>query len=195
MTNRQWKQKDNSMLSAKVQLRKRNLPKGAMVCDLFCGSGKIYDRVYKGKVDGYIGVDHEKVHSPELCRLGDNVVFVQKTDLSQFNVFDLDDYGTPWKLMYLICRDKPVGGMTMFVTDGLVCRQKMTGIVSKFVSATEHIPVGMNIPCIFRWYPDIFGTMLKDLRRRYGWKTIEAKYFRNQAHTVYYWALKMRKAA
>lgn len=195
MTNRQWKQKDNSMLSAKVQLRKRNLPKGAMVCDLFCGSGKIYDRVYKGKVDGYIGIDLEKVHSAELCSLGDNIAFVQKSDLSAFNVFDLDDYGTPWKLIYLICRGKPAGDMTMFVTDGLVCHEKVNGAVTKFVSAIEKIPMGMNIPGLNRFYVEMFGTMLKDIERRYGWKTLKAQYFHNARRTVYYWALKMRKAA
>jgi hypothetical protein len=185
------------MLPEKVDLRIRNLPKNAMVCDLFCGTGKIYERAYKGRVAGYVGVDHEKVHSPTLCKLGDNVAFVQETDLSQFNVLDLDDYGNPWKLMYLICRNKPAGEMTMFVTDGLIARTHVSEIVTKMISAIEKIPMGVKIPGLCRWYVDMFGTMLKDLERRYGWKTTRAQYFcnRKQRTSVYYWALKMRKVA
>lgn len=174
-----WNKTDNSMEREKAELRIRNLPKDARVLDLFCGNGEMYRHAYKGRVMKYHGTDKEKVHNPELCTLINNVIYVTRNDISEYNVFDLDDYGSPWKLIYLILRKQPPGEITIFVTDGLVMHQKVDGKVTKFVSATEQIPQDMNLPGINRFYVDIFGTMLLDIKKRYGWKTTKAIYFHN----------------
>jgi hypothetical protein len=189
-----WDKKDNSMAHQKALLRLKNLPKRARVLDLFCGNGEMYNRVYKGRVEYYHGVDKEKIHNPKICTLTNNIVYITQNNLDDFNVFDLDDYGTPWKQLYLILKKLKRDEVTIFVTDGLVMRQKIDGTVSKFVSATEQVPRKMNIPGLNRWYVDIFATMLLDLEKRYNWKTVKAQYFHNERRTVYYWALKMEKA-
>jgi hypothetical protein len=178
----------------KAELRIRNLPSDTKVLDLFCGTGKMYNLVYKGRVTEYHGVDKEKVHSQELCTLVDNTVFITTNDITRYNVFDLDDYGSPWKLIYLILKKQPPGEVTIFITDGLVLHQKMKGKVTKFVSAIEQIPQKMNLPGINRFYVEVFSTMLLDLEKRYGWKTLKAQYFHNDRRTVYYWAIKLKKA-
>jgi len=188
-----WGKTDNSMEKEKAELRIRNLPKNARVLDLFCGEGEMYRRAYQGKVDKYHGIDKEKIHNHQICTLISNTVFIANNDISGYNVFDLDDYGTPWKLLYLILKKLPPGEITIFVTDGLVLHQKVDGQVTKFVSATERIPLHMNIPGINRFYEDIFATMLLDVKKRYGWETTKAVYFHNERRTVYYWCLKMRK--
>lgn len=193
MKGKTWGKTDNSMAREKAELRIRNLPPRPKVLDLFCGGGEMYRRAYCDRAVKYLGVDKQSIHDPSLCVLGNNTVYVSRNDISGFNVFDLDDYGTPWKLIYLVLRKLPPGEITMFVTDGLVLHQKMDGLVTKFVSAIERIPQGMNIPGINRFYVDIFTTMLLDLRNRYGWETIKAEYFHNERRTVYYWALKMSK--
>ena len=189
-----WDKEDNSMAHQKALLRLTNLPKRARVLDLFCGNGEMYNRAYKGRVEYYHGVDKEKIHNPKICTLTNNIVYITQNNLDDFNTFDLDDYGTPWKQLYLILKKLKRDEVTIFVTDGLVLRQKMDGTVSKFVSATEQIPRKMNIPGLNRWYVDIFATMLLDLEKRYNWKTVKAQYFHNERRTVYYWALKMEKA-
>lgn len=189
-----WDKEDNSMAHQKALLRLTNLPKRARVLDLFCGNGEMYNRAYKGRVEYYHGVDKEKIHNPKICTLTNNIVYITQNNLDDFNTFDLDDYGTPWKQLYLILKKLKRDEVTIFVTDGLVLRQKMDGTVSKFVSATEQIPRKMNIPGLNRWYMDIFATMLLDLEKRYNWKTVKAQYFHNERRTVYYWALKMEKA-
>lgn len=189
-----WDKEDNSMAHQKALLRLTNLPKRARVLDLFCGNGEMYNRAYKGRVEYYHGVDKEKIHNPKICTLTNNIVYITQNTLDDFNVFDLDDYGTPWKQLYLILKKLKRDEVTIFVTDGLVLRQKMDGTVSKFVSATEQIPRKMNIPGLNRWYVDIFATMLLDLEKRYNWKTVKAQYFHNERRTVCYWALKMEKA-
>ncbi len=184
---------DNSMVAAKAELRRRFLPERARVLYLFCGLGNMYHRAYRGRVDEYHGVDMNKVHDRTLCELGNNERYVRAHNLGRHNVFDLDDWGCPWKLLYLILAKQPPGEITVFVTDGIAERMKLSGAPSKFVSATERIRRSFTIPGILRWYPEIFATMLLDLKRRYGWETVSASYFHNPKHTVYYWALKMRK--
>ncbi len=189
-----WDKEDNSMAHQKALLRINNCPKRARVLDLFCGNGEMYNRAYKGRVEYYHGIDKEKIHNPEICALMNNIVYITRNDIDDFNTFDLDDYGTPWKQLYLILKKLDRDEVTIFVTDGLVLRQKMDGTVSKFVSATEQVPRKMNVPGLNRWYVDIFATMLLDLEKRYNWRTTKAQYLHNERRTVYYWALKMEKA-
>ena len=188
-----WNKEDNSMAHQKALLRINNLPKRARVLDLFCGNGEMYNRAYKGRVEYYHGVDIEKIHDPKICTLTNNIAYITQNTLDDFNVFDLDDYGTPWKQLYLILKKLKRDEVTIFVTDGLVMHQKVDGTVTKFVSATEQVPRKMNIPGLSRWYVDIFATMLLDLKKRYNWKTVKAQYFHNDRRSVYYWALKMEK--
>lgn len=186
---------DNSMLKKKAKMRQLYLPTPARVLDLYSGEGELYKLCYKGQVKKYHGVDKEKIHTPALCTLAGNINFVRTHDISNYNVFDLDAYGTPWKLIYTILQKLAVPGapeqITMFVTDGLIMHQKVDSRVTKWVSATEGIPPRFKLPGINRFYVDIFCTMLKDLRRRYAWKTDMAKYFHNQKVTVFYWVLKL----
>ncbi len=195
MKPKTWQKKDSTQLGLKIVLRRAYLPKKASVLDLFCGRGEIYKRVYQGNVQFYLGIDNFKIHDPNICRLAKNTVFVAHNDISRFNVFDLDDYGTPWLLLYLILRKKLPSDITIFMTDGLILKQKLSGKVTRNVSATEHIPRDMVIPAINRWYIDIFATMILDLESRYGWKTHMAKYIFNDRKTVCYWCLKMSKNA
>ena len=190
---KQWGKVDNSSTALKAELRTRNLPESPAVLDLFCGTGQMYELAYKGRAVLYHGVDKEKIHDPEICTLANNVAFIKQNSIDQYNVFDLDDYGTPWKQLYLILRKLNRPDVTIFITDGLVMHQKVDGKVTKFVSATEHIRRDANIPGINRWYVDIFATMLLDLEKRYNWKTVKAQYFHNERRTVYYWALKMER--
>ena len=194
MKGKAWGKTDNSMEHEKALLRIKYLPKNASVLDCFCGNGEMYRRAYEGRVKEYHGLDVEKVHDSNICELKDNLVYIKQNNLNQFNVFDLDAYGSPWKQMYLIAKKIPPGEYTFFITDGLVMHQKVDGQVTKFVSGTEHIPKEMNLPGINRFYVDIFATMLKDLERRYNCMVRLAKYFHNNRRTVYYWVIKLKKS-
>ena len=187
------KQKDNSNTWLKAALRRKFLPKDARVLDLFCGTGEMYNRVYKDKTRSYHGVDKAKTHDQTLCTLIDNTVYVSRHNMDEYNVFDLDDYGCPWGLLYLVLRKRGPGRITVFLTDGLPLHLKLTGKVTKMQSGIEKLPKDMNIPGGYRFYLDMFGTMLLDLETRYGWKTENATYARNENATVYYWALNMNK--
>jgi hypothetical protein len=176
-----------------VELRKRNLPESASVLDLFCGTGQIYRSVYEGQVQDYHGVDHKQIHDPKLCTLQNNNVYIQTHDLGRYNVFDLDDYGCPWKELHMVMAKAKQPEITLFVTDYLILREKLRQTVSKIVSAIEQVPRHMNIPGLNRWYVDSFGTMLRGIERRYGYQAVKAQYFPNAKETVYYWYILLRK--
>jgi len=183
-----WVKKGNSEKWYKINLRRKYLPKNAKVLDLFCGRGEIYNEVYKGKVVDYTGIDKEKVHSEKLCIKTNNVAFVSKNNIKKFNVFDLDDWGSPWKLFYLILKKWQGEKATFFITDGLILNQKINGNINKWVSATEKIPKGFNVPGLSRWYIEIFSTMLLDIQKRFLCKIEKPIFLFNRRKTVCYWA-------
>ncbi len=187
------KKKDNSNEWLKAELRRRYLPKDARVLDLFCGTGEMYRRVYADRARSYRGVDKAKVHDAALCTLINNVVFVSRHSMDEYDVYDLDDYGCPWKLLYLILRKRGPGRITVYLTDGLPLNLKLTGHLGKMQSGIERLPKDMEIPGPFRFYTEMFATMLLDVQARYGWKTEKAVYARNDGASVYYWVLQMHK--
>jgi len=193
MKFKKWDQRDSSDKWYKINLRRKYLPKNARVLDLFCGNGEIYKNVYKGNVKEYLGIDKEKVHSDKICIKTNNLFYVAKNDISYFDVFDLDDYGSPWKLLYLILKKYQGPEAIFFITDGLKLHQNVDGNVTKWVSATEQIPCKMNIPGLNRWYLDIFLTMLLDIQKRFYVKIENSIYLFNSQKTVCYWYLKMIK--
>lgn len=192
---KQWGKVDNSSTGLKADLRIRNLPESPAVLDLFCGTGQMYELAYKGRAVLYHGVDKEKIHDPEICTLANNVAFIKQNSIDQYNVFDLDDYGSPWKQLYFILRKLNRPDVTIFITDGMIQHQKVNKNITRFMSATERLPRKANIPGLDRWYVDIFATMLLDIEKRYGWKVIKAEYFHNERRSVYYWCLRLEKQA
>jgi hypothetical protein len=188
------KQIDNSALTTKVALRKKWTPEPANVLDLFCGGGEMYKRCYKGVAAAYHGVDNTKIHAADICTLQDNKQYVKTHDIDQYNVFDLDDYASPWSLMYtIIGKLHSQQTVHMFLTDGLPLHLQRNGNMTKWMLAAEKQNKRINIPGLYRWYADVFGTMLLDIRSRYGWDTRKAIQANNPAGTVYYWYLQLER--
>lgn len=185
---------DNKNIGLKTQIRSIFLPEEATVLDLFCGYGEMYRQIYKNKAIYYLGIDSKKIHNENCCIIADNLSYVKNHNIDIFNTFDLDAYGSPWKLLFLILSKSPQKNLTVFITDGLLLSLKRANRATKFVSAIEMIPQEMKIPLISRYYPDIFNTMLRYVCQRYSWYVTSAKYAYNTDATVCYWVLKLSKA-
>ena len=188
-----WKRTDNSDIINKAELRKKYLPPNSKVLDLFSGAGQMFKNAYSGNVQKYHGIDSEKIHDSNLCDVCDNKTWLGKHSISEYNVFDLDDYGSPWKILWFIVGRIGDGQYTIFITDGLVMHQKVDGKVTRFVSATENIPREMNVPGINRFYEEIFLTMLRSMSVKFNLTYSIIAGFHNIKRTAFYWAIKFIK--
>lgn len=98
---------DNSRgaLSAKIELRRNVLAAvdPARVLDGFSGLGKMWSAVWKDAA-GYIGCDSRDwtVGEPHRRYVADNRLVLRCIDLSAWNVFDFDAYGSPWEQMLIL---------------------------------------------------------------------------------------------
>jgi hypothetical protein len=83
---------------AKVAIRRNVLAAigaDARVFDAFAGAGEMYSAVWKDAAV-YTGCDQKPQRDGRLLFCADNRRVMRAIDLSKFNVFDLDSYGSPW---------------------------------------------------------------------------------------------------
>lgn len=182
-------QKDNSTPARKIHLRKKYLPKNAVVLDCFCGSGIIYHSCYED-VKEYHGLDTKKIHGDKLCEIVDNRLWIKNNDINKFTVFDLDSYGSPWLLLFKILKKATQKEIVVFLTDGIYNKLKRDPKLPHIISATEQIPKNFTIPGLTRYYPDIIGTLFLRIKSEYGYTIEKAVSIPNCGETVQYWYLK-----
>ena len=122
---------DNHFRSANDKQKVRELVLdeiGGAVFDAFAGSGEMYRRVWH-RAPGYVGCDLKWFPDDDrLAFVADNRRVLRCIDLSQFGIFDLDAYGSPWEQATIIAARRPVkpGERIGFVlTDGVNMKLKM----------------------------------------------------------------------
>lgn len=91
--------------AAKVELRRNvlELVRPSRVFDAFCGLGEMWRGAWC-EAESYLGCDERpwtpsEEHRRIVC---DNALALRALDLSRFNVFDLDAYGSPWDQMTIL---------------------------------------------------------------------------------------------
>lgn len=118
--------KDNhpAALAAKIEIRRNVLTemgKDAAVLDLYCGRGAMYRSVWKDAAT-YAGCDLRPWEPTDPPRfVADNQRLLRSLDLSRYNVFDLDAYGSPWPQMEVLLHRRtwaPGERGAFIVTDG-----------------------------------------------------------------------------
>lgn len=113
-----------SAMKAKIEMRRRILSRmeKSNVLDAFCGiDGFMHDQVWI-EADTYVGIDTEYKWPDMRSRfVANNIDVMRVIDLSKFNVFDFDAYGSPWEQMLLMAQRRKwatgeIGAVV--VTDG-----------------------------------------------------------------------------
>lgn len=112
-------------LKAKIALRENLLgavgADKARVLDCFCGHGAMFRAVWH-QAGLYMGCDSREWEPTDPPRfIADNRRLLRCLDLQQFNVFDLDAYGSPWEqLLILAARRRWKKGEpgALAITDG-----------------------------------------------------------------------------
>ena len=85
-------------MKAKIAIRQNVLNaigRDVSVFDAFAGSGAMYSAVWRD-ARSYTGCDLKPQRDGRLMFCADNRRVMSAIDLSRFNVFDLDSYGSPW---------------------------------------------------------------------------------------------------
>jgi len=148
MITGKWQALDNTDRGEKLEIRKRLLSalKNPSVLDCFAGEGKIYKTLYKNLP--YVGIDKKPINDGRVIINIDNVKYLRSADLSGYNFFDLDAYGSPWhQFLIIMKRRKIIKNQTIAIalTDGL----KLIGSLSDLPHGLKPyigMPKEMRIP-------------------------------------------------
>lgn len=122
---------------AKVTIRRNvmtALGEPARVFDAFAGEGGMYRQVWR-EAAHYVGCDMRFVRDERLAFVADNRRVLRAIDLTAFNVFDFDAYGSPWEQLYIVAARRPLrGGETVgvVITDGQGLQMKMGSVSTAF---------------------------------------------------------------
>jgi hypothetical protein len=115
----------HSAMSAKVEIRRRLIDrmrgeKATSVFDAFAGRGEFHRAVWR-EADSYTGCDLRYFPDERRAFVADNLRVMRAIDLSAFNIFDLDAYGSPWHQAFIIAsrrKVKPGELIALAITEG-----------------------------------------------------------------------------
>lgn len=114
------KKTNNAKTDAKIKLRKKALTLSRInILEVFCGAGEMYNSVWSD-ADKYTGIDIVKYFDKRNTICGDAFKAVSSIDLTGFNVFDIDAYGSPYLILDKVIEriDKTINEFYFIITDG-----------------------------------------------------------------------------
>ena len=157
--------------------------KSPNVLDCFAGSGRIRREVYvKCK---YTGLDLDPVENSDILKI-DNIKFLRSQNLSEFNMFDLDAYGSPWRQFITIMSRKTFTQNTGFaLTESLFGNPRHEPLplgMKPFVG----IPKKMYVPHLVRHRHFFPRLMVYQFAKNNNLKISDALTSNNGKMTYYY---------
>lgn len=110
---------------AKLEVRQRALTwigaANARVFDAFAGNGAMWRDVWRGAAD-YAGCDVRAIYDLDRPLFHHDAERVMRAiDLNAFNVFDLDAFGSPWPVAWVLSQRRQLGAgekVAIITTDG-----------------------------------------------------------------------------
>jgi len=151
VTGSRPRKRDNSgpTKAVKIGIRRRvmDVLGEARVFDAYGGAGVMHDAVWKDAAL-YVGCDRKFYRDERRLFVADNRRVLRAIDLSQFNLFDLDAYGSPWEQIMIIAarrRLEPNECMGITLTDGSTLALKFGGMCNalKQIAGVSGNPAGL----------------------------------------------------
>lgn len=160
--------------AAKIEIRRHLLQaiSPARVFDAFAGAGQLHDAVWHGAAE-YVGCDEKWFRDQRTMFVADNRRVLRAIDLTRFNIFDLDAYGSPWEQALIIAARRPLQPqerIAFAITEGLGFQYKhnaMTAPVALLARLKPGVQVGLN-----RREDTIIDRCLIGLAQRMGAKLV-----------------------
>lgn len=149
MSKFRGKKTNNAKTTAKTDLRLSVLHAidNPCVLEVFCGSGEMYNAVWR-HAQKYTGIDKVKQFDERQTICGDARKALRIIDLSEYNIFDIDAYGSPYDVLDDILTlgelKKPVG---FCITDGIDMDLKLGRVckgLRKFIGYEHNIAKRAN---------------------------------------------------
>ena len=195
MSFKAWKSSDNTDRGEKVTIRHRLLSmiENPSVLECYAGEGKIYQACYHGLP--YLGIDSKPIRDGRPLITIDNRKYLRSADLTPFNVFDLDAYGSPWHQFLIILRRRclsPRERIAVALTDGLDFKMRMSGLPDG-MRPLLNIPPRMNIPCLNAHHEFIAKLIVKKATAQAGLFVELFLSAQNPRGDVYYFGLIISK--
>lgn len=135
MSKFKGKKTNNAKIDAKTELRKKINCKNLSVLECFCGKGEMFDAVWKSAL-WYEGIDIEAQNDNRTVHLGDCALILKKLNIENFDVFDIDAYGSPYECLQIIIKKikklKKLKTYYFFITDGIDIDLRMGNIENFF---------------------------------------------------------------
>lgn len=133
------KKVDNHQASIgdKIEIRQRVLDAvGGRVFDCYAGAGVMWKAVWS-KAQGYEGCDERYLPDERSCFVADCRRVLRNIDLAQFQIFDLDSYGSPWEPAIIIAARRKVAPgerIGIVITEGSGLKLKFGGLPGALAS-------------------------------------------------------------
>lgn len=135
------KKTNNAKTDAKKKIRQKvlSLIDNPSVLEVYCGAGDMYYDVWH-KANSYTGIDKLKFFDERRTICGDAIKAVSTINLDEFNIFDIDAYGSPYDVLKIIIERVPknkkqygfviTDGISMDLRLGRICKgvRHFTGI-------------------------------------------------------------------
>ena len=142
---------NNAKTNAKTEIRLSVLSEieNPKVLEVFCGAGEMYKNVWHNS-EKYTGIDKVKYFDERHTICGDAEKAVRLVDVNDYNVFDVDAYGSPYEILDFIVKkiDLNYKKIGFVVTDGVNMDLKL-GRVCKglrhFIGYDFHIAKRANV--------------------------------------------------
>lgn len=174
-------QHHSSALSAKVELRRwlvEQLGGKPRVLDCFCAKGTLWERAYES-TPRYLGLDLRQFDDVRRTIVCDSRRFLRHVDvrLEDFDLFDLDAFGSPLEHLAIICnrirveRGRRVG---FCLTDGTGMPVAMNS-TSRGLLAYVGIAVHRRARVQLDYRHEIFGMALRKALETAGLRQIAAR--------------------
>lgn len=191
-----WQPADNTDRGEKVVIRKRLLAaiEKPSVLEAFAGSGHIYQECYRGLP--YLGLDLKPLNDGRNLVKIDNRKFLRAADLGEFNVFDLDAYGSPWHQFLIVLhrrRVAPGEKIAIAITDGLNFKMRMSSLPDG-LRPYLNLPPGLNIPNLHAHQDFINARIVTSAAARYGMRITQALRGDNPRKNMRYYGLILEKS-
>lgn len=162
-------------VAQKIELRRHLLAHipNARVFDAYAGSGKMHREVWH-QATAYVGCDLKWYRDTRSAYAADNVRVMRAIDLADFNIFDLDAYGSPWVQATILSarrRLKPGERIGVALTDGSALKLKL-GQCPKALAELCNLATA-TVPGINRVHAMLIDQGIREVARRMGGAVIE----------------------